>query len=58
MPSGLVLREGKPLPTPPSGRENGQRHRRLTLEGDLMNPGIKIIPLPNANALRRRRMSG
>ena len=54
MPLGLILNEGE---TPPRGREWAMT-KMANLEGDRMNPGIRIFPLPSANGLFGGQMSG
>ena len=49
--------KGKPLPAPPSGRE-WATSKTAKVEGDRMNPGIRILPLTRVNGLPRGRMSG
>jgi len=57
MLSGLILIEGKPLPTPPNGRKWAS-HKQLYIGEDRMNPWKRILPLPSANGLFGGRMSG
>ena len=57
MPSGLLLSEGKPLPTPPSGRECPTSYT-ANVGGDRMNPGIRILPIRSVNGLLGGRMGG
>ena len=42
--------KGKPLPTPPRGRE-WATSKTADIGGDRMNPGIRILPLPSGNGL-------
>ena len=37
--------------------ESGQHRRQKTVEGDRMNSGVSILPLPSANDLQGGRMS-
>jgi hypothetical protein len=57
MPSRLIISEGKTLPTPSSGKKWATSYTE-NVEGDRMNPGIRILPLPSANDLPGGRMSG
>ena len=57
MPSRLIISEGKTLPTPSSGKKWATSYK-ANVEGDRMNPGIRILPLPSANDLPGGRMSG
>ena len=57
MPSGLILSEGKPLPTPPNGRQ-WTTSETANVGGNRMNPGVGILPLPSANGYLGWRMSG
>ena len=57
MPSGLIIGEGeKTLYIAPSGREWATL--QMVNVGDRMNPGIRILPLPNVKSLLGVRMSG
>ena len=49
--------KGNYLPAPPSGRECATSYT-ANVGGDLMNPGIRILPLPSANGLLEWPMSG
>ena len=46
----------KPLPTPPSGREWAMLYT-ANVEGNQMNPGIRIVPLPSAKSLSGGQMT-
>ena len=57
MPSGLILSEGKSVPTTSSVRVLAMP-KKTNVGGDRQNSGIRILPLLSANGLLGRRMSG
>jgi hypothetical protein len=56
MPTDLILSEGKTIYIPFIGQERASSDTANV--GNLMNPGIRILPLPSAKGLLGKRMSG
>jgi hypothetical protein len=54
MPSDLILSEGK-IPT---WRRKGATSQMVNVGGNRINPGIRILHMPEANGRLRGQMSG